>query len=71
MIDAKKPTARQVAEQIGRQRLADELEVGLTAVSAAVVAGQFPARWFRVIERLAGEQGLELPDELFSWRGAA
>lgn len=57
--------APQFADAIGRKKMADALDVGLTAVSNAVVRGKFPASWFTVCEMLADLEGVECPPELF------
>lgn len=61
--------AKLIAERIGRRKLAAELGVRTTAVSNAVVAGAFPARWFAVIERLCAEAGDPCPREAFTFLG--
>lgn len=61
--------AKLLADLIGRRKLAEELGVRTTAVSNAVVAGAFPARWFAVIERLCAEVGEPCPREAFTFLG--
>lgn len=61
-------TASQLADALGRKTIADALDVGLTAVSNAVVRGWFPSSWFLVIEALAKDAGVACPPELFKMR---
>ena len=61
-------TASQLADALGRKTIADALDVGLTAVSNAVVRGWFPSSWFLVMESLAKEAGIPCPPELFKMR---
>ena len=63
-------TTTQLAEALGRKRMAQALGVGLTAVSNAVVSGQFPAAWFDTLEAMAQERGVECPRHLFGFRRA-
>lgn len=53
------------ADAIGRRALASAAQVGLTAVSNAVVRGRFPAHWYLVAKALADERGVECPPSLF------
>lgn len=62
-------STHEIADAIGRKRLADELHVGLTAVGNAVVRGVFPASWSRKIRALCNEAGVDCPDDLFNMRG--
>jgi hypothetical protein len=61
-------TASELADAIGRKRMADTLEVGVTAISNAVVRGWFPSSWFLVVQALAAEAGVECPPALFKMR---
>ncbi|MBU2868972.1 helix-turn-helix domain containing protein [Pacificibacter marinus] len=65
-------TAFDLANAIGRKKIADTLGVGMTAVSNAVVRGSFPASWFLAIQSLSEDLGLEFeyPPELFNMRMA-
>lgn len=61
-------TASQLADAIGRKALADALGVGPTAVSNAVVRGEFPASWFLSVKDMADKIGHQCPPELFKMR---
>lgn len=67
-ITDKEITAAHIADIIGRQRLSLNLNVGLTAISNACVAGRFPAAWYNKMRVLCGERDIECPVELFNWR---
>lgn len=54
-----------ISKALGQQRMADALDVGLTAVNNAVTRGYFPSSWFFVVEHLAKEAGVECPRHLF------
>lgn len=62
-------TTHDIADAIGRKRLAAELNVGLTAVGNAVVRGEFPASWFLIVKSLCDEAGANCPPHLFNMRG--
>lgn len=59
----------EIANSIGRDRIAESVGVGLTAVSNAVVRGSFPSAWYVAISNLCSERGQECPPELFGMRG--
>lgn len=61
-------TASQLADAIGRKEMADALGVGPTAVSNAVVRGEFPASWFLLVKSLADQAGHHCPPDLFKMR---
>lgn len=61
-------TAPQFADAVGRRNIAEALNVGLTAVSNAVVRGRFPASWFVTCSALAVIAGVECPPGLFGMR---
>lgn len=56
-----------ICDIIGRATIAAKLNVRVTAVSNAVTDGRFPARWFLVITKLCEENGLNCPEELFTF----
>ncbi len=60
----------QLAEALGRKRIADAVGVGLTAVSNAVVRGRFPSSWYVSCLKIASEKGTACPPELFGMRAA-
>lgn len=59
---------REIAETVGRARMAAELGVGLTAISKYVVAGHFPASWLFVMQGLCKEFDISCPSELFGMK---
>ena len=58
-------TSHDLADAIGRKKMADALRVLPTAVSNAVVRGWFPSSWFLVVKALADEVGQDCPPALF------
>jgi hypothetical protein len=60
--------AEQLAEALGRKRIADAVGVGLTAVSNAVVRGRFPSSWYVSCIQIASDKGLACPPDLFGMR---
>ena len=60
-------SVKHIVDGIGRDVLCQELEVGKAAVSDAVAADQFPARWYRVVRRLGVSAGIPCPDDLFGF----
>ena len=64
-------TVSSICDQIGRKKMAATLGVGLTSISNASVANTFPTPWFKVVEKLCNEKGIECPDDLFNFKRAA
>jgi hypothetical protein len=62
-------TPLEFADKIGRATIARAMNVGLTAVSNAVVRGQFPASWFVTCQVLAANLDLQCPPDLFGQKG--
>jgi DNA-binding Xre family transcriptional regulator len=60
-------TALEICNSLGRRELAKRIGVTKTAVSNAAVDGKFPARWFVVVSAMCAEQGLECPQDAFSF----
>jgi len=60
-------TVEHIASVVGRDVLASRLGVGKTAISNAIKAGKFPARWFRVVKDLTEEHGINCPEDLFAF----
>lgn len=56
-------TALELADALGRRKMADRLGVLPTAVSNAVVRGSFPSSWFCECSRMAVEAGLTTKPE--------
>lgn len=63
-------TAPQFADAVGRKKIAEAMNVGMTAVSNAVVRERFPSSWYETCEVLAAEAGIEFPKYLFSQKGS-
>lgn len=63
-------TVEQIADEIGRAKMAVALGVGVTAISNAVVSKKFPPSWYVVMQALCSEAGLECPPSLFGMRSA-
>jgi len=61
-------TTQNIADAVGRPRMAKALDVGLTAVSNAATSGKFPARWLHVMEMLCADVGIECPPSLFGMK---
>lgn len=67
MERAHAPSVASICDALGRRAIADAVGVRLTQVSNSVTAGQFPARWFDVIDRMCAGAGLSCPRHLFSF----
>lgn len=61
-------TTLEIANAIGRKKMAEALGVGLTAVSNAVVAGKFPATWFVQLSNMCREKGIKIDPALFGMK---
>lgn len=59
-------TAADIADALGRKNIAEAADVGLTAVSNAVVRGSFPPSWYIAVSSLAIPKGIHCPPELFN-----
>lgn len=70
-IDTPKITASDICDVLGRRAIADKIGVGMSAVSNASVDGRFPAKWFRAIQSMCSDAGIECPDRLFNFIGVA
>jgi hypothetical protein len=64
-------TVKEIVEQVGSDKL--ECACGVTefSVKAAKRERMFPASWFKVVEKLCNEKGIECPDNLFNFKRAA
>lgn len=63
-------TAIDIADALGRKKMADTLDVGVTAVSNAVVRGSFPAAWFLAVSEMCAGRGIDCPPSLFNMKAA-
>jgi hypothetical protein len=66
-----KQTVPTIIETIGPDRIAAKLGVSHHAVRYAKTVGVFPAAWFAVISDLCEEAQIDLPLDLFNWKGVA
>lgn len=62
-------TTAEIADRVGRKKIAEAVGVGLTAVSNAVVRGTFSSSWYYAVLSLCREAGIECPLHLFNMRG--
>ncbi|AEM41431.1 hypothetical protein KvSKV_10425 [Ketogulonicigenium vulgare] len=60
--------ASNLANALGRRKMADTVGVLPTAVSNAIVRGRFPSSWFIAVKAIADEAGLTCPPELFGMK---
>lgn len=60
-------TVAAICDRIGRKKIAEALNVRVTAVSNAVKDNCFPSKWYLVISALAHADGIECPDGLFAF----
>lgn len=59
---------KQIADSLGRKSIAAAVGVRETAVSNAVVRGQFPPAWFVAVSGLAAAKDVECPPQAFGMR---
>ena len=59
------PTASDIAKKLGKARIAARVGRPASAVSNAIKRGVFPAPWRPVIEAMAREKNIRVPDEVF------
>lgn len=64
----RKALVRSIVDQLGRQRIADELDVTVGAVGNAVMLGAFPAYWYAILSRLCAERGINCPVSAFAMK---
>ncbi len=62
--------ALEFADAVGRKKMADALNVGVTAVSNAVVRDRFPATWLETCRALAADMEVDFPLHLFGQKGS-
>lgn len=60
-------TVTDICDRLGRKNMAMRLGVKATAISNAVAAGRFPAKWFLVVREMCAESGVECPDGVFAF----
>lgn len=63
-------TVTSICTAIGRRKLANALNVGVTAVGNAVKEGRFPAKWYVVVRAQCDAVGIECPTHLFTFVAA-
>lgn len=61
-------TVSEILSIIGRNELAQELGVGITAISAASVSNKFPAAWYPVVMEMSARHGVDVSRDAFNWR---
>jgi hypothetical protein len=66
-----KQTVPNIINKLGADKIAKELGVSLHAVRYAKTVGSFPAAWFAVISDLCEDAKIDLPLDLFNWKGVA
>jgi len=57
-----------IIQNLDRPTLIDRLGVDTRSISAAISGGSFPASWYSVVQSLADEKGVEVPDSLFNFK---
>lgn len=63
-------TAKDIADQIGRHRLAALLNVSTHSIRYAVTAGKFPASWYLPMKQHCEENGIACDAALFNFKTA-
>lgn len=66
-----KQTVPTIIDALGSDKIAAKLGVSHHAVRYAKTDGMFPAAWFAAISALCEEAQIDLPMELFNWKGVA
>ena len=61
-------TVSEILSIIGRNDLANELGVGLTAISAASVSNKFPSAWYPIVMEMSARHGVTVSRDAFNWR---
>lgn len=59
---------RSIVDAIGREVICSALGCGPTAVVNVVARKSFPASWYKAIQKLAQEAGIDVPDHLFNFK---
>ncbi|MCB1351583.1 MAG: hypothetical protein KDK03_02470 [Rhodobacteraceae bacterium] len=60
-------TAADICDAVGRQKIAERIQRGRSAVSNAAVVGRFPASWYLEVKALCDEVGVECPLSAFGF----
>ena len=63
-------TVEEICEKLGRLNIATCLGLQKSAISNAIAAGVFPARWFAIISAMCREAGIACPLHLFAFANA-
>lgn len=66
-----KQTVPNIIDKLGSDKIAAKLGVSHHAVRYAKTVGSFPAAWFAVLQELCDEAKIDLPLDLFNWKGVA
>ena len=61
-------TAKTIINDLGAKQIAEQMNVGLSAVYANCDLGSFPASWFVPLFLMGLEKGVSIPVSLFRWR---
>ena len=59
----------EISNQLGRGNIASRIGVTGGAVTEAIRNGAFPSSWFIAMRELGDERGVEVPEDLFRWKG--
>ena len=59
---------RTIVKHLGRANMARRLNVQAQTVGAAIKAGVFPPAWYPIVNKMAGEAGIQVSDDAFNWR---
>ena len=62
-------TVRDVIDRLTRKAVIDRLGVSSSQISNWLADGKIPAHWYDPLDRMASEQGWQVPRDVFAWRG--
>ncbi len=61
-------TVKEKLKLLGREELARRLNVGMSTIGMASSDNEFRASWYPIVQKLAAEKGVTVPDNLFGWK---
>jgi hypothetical protein len=60
-------TVERICDELGRKNLALSLGVSKAAISNAIAAERFSARWYRIVSTMCEDSEIDCPKDLFGF----
>ena len=56
-----------IIQKIGKEKIMNELKIGIHSIYLAQSNGVAPAKWWGVMKKLGDEKGVSIPDHIFNF----